>query len=136
MFADADGGGEHAAPVLGGFGVVEGSQHHIVADECAVPEVNAALILEFAAHVDKDVFPDVDVFAAVGMEGREEPEALVHRLADELGEEFPQLLRRVVAGVDLGGDAQGLLADAVHELVGLTAALHRLSLIEMIQKCL
>ena len=73
--------------------MVQRGQHHIVTDEGAVPDIDAALVLEFAAHVDKDVFPDVDVLAAVGVEGREEAKALIHRLPDQPGEQGPQLLR-------------------------------------------
>lgn len=64
-------------------GMVERGQHHIVADEGAVANVNAALILELAAHVEKDALPNVDIFPAVGIKGWEKPEALVHRLAYE-----------------------------------------------------
>ena len=124
MFPDADGSGDHGAPVFGGLGVVQGSQYHVVADEGAVADVDAHLVLEFAAHVDKNVFSNVDVFPTIGIEGGKQAKALIHRGTDELREEGTQFLRLVIAAVDLGGDAQRLLADAVHELVGLAAALH------------
>ena len=133
-FSNVNGGRKHVAAPLRLHGVVQGSQHHIVADEGAVLDENAPLILELAAHVDEDLFADVDVLAAVRVKGREQPKALIHRLADELGEELPQLLRRVVAGVDLGGDAQGLLAGPVHELMGLAPRLHRFPAAEVIEK--
>ena len=78
-----DGSREHIAAVLWRHGMVERGQHHIVADEGAVADVNAALILELAAHIEKDVLPDVDVFPAVGIKGRKQAKALVHRLAYE-----------------------------------------------------
>ena len=115
--------------------MVQGGQHHVVADEGTVVDVDAALVLELAAHVDKDMFADVDVLSAVGIKGWEQPEALVHRLADELGEEGAQLRRLVVAAVDLRRNAQGLLADAVHEQMGLAAPLYRLPAVQMVQKC-
>ena len=82
------------------------------------PDVDAALVLEPAAGVEKDPLAQGDVLAAVGAERGKEREGLVHRLADELGKELADLLGRVVAGVELAGDGQGLLAELVHELVG------------------
>ena len=114
--------------------MVEGGQYHVVADEGAVPDGDAPLVLELAAHVDKDVFPHMDVFAAVGVEGGEKAKALIHRPAGELGEEGAQLLGLVVAAVDFSCQAQGLLADGVHELVDLAAPLHRRPAVQMLQK--
>ena len=102
-----------------------------MADERAVSDKNAALILEFAAHVDKNVFADVDVLSAVSVKRREQREALIHRSADELGKEGAQFLRLVGAAIDLSGDAQGLLADAVHKLMCLATSLYRGSAVQV-----
>ena len=48
--------------------MVDGSQHDVVADECAFVDGDATLVLELAAHVDKDSFTDGGVLAAIGME--------------------------------------------------------------------
>ena len=112
--------------------MVEGSQHHIVADKCPIPDENAALVLKLAPHVDKDIFANVDILSAVGVKGREKPEALIHRPAGQFGKQRPQLSRLMVAPIDLRGNPQSLLADAVHELVGLASAVHRLAAVQML----
>ena len=66
--------------------MVQCGQHHVMADQRTVSDKNAALILEFASHVDKHVFTDMNVLSAVGVKGREQSKALIHRLADQLGE--------------------------------------------------
>lgn len=115
--------------------MVQRGQNHVVTDQGTVSDKNSALVLKFAAHVDKDPFPDMDVLPAVGVEGREQSKALVHRLTDELGKQGPQLLRLMVASVDFGCNPQGLLADTMHEQVGLTAAGNRFSAVQMFQIC-
>lgn len=114
--------------------MIESGQYHVVPDEGTVFNENAALVLKLAAHIDEDVFSHMDVFAAVGIEGGEQSEGLVHRPPDQLRKEGPQLLRRVVAAVYFSCDAQGFLTDAMHEQMGLAAALHRLSAVQMFQK--
>jgi len=69
--------------------VVDGGQHHVVTDQGSIPDGNAALILETAAGVDEYVFPHRDVLSAVGVERREHVEAVIHRLPNHLGEQFP-----------------------------------------------
>ena len=115
--------------------MIEGGQHHIVTNEGIIPDVNAALVLEFTAHVDKNPFSDVDVFAAVGVKGREQSEGFVHRLSDELREQGPQLFRFMVPAVEFRRDAQRLLTGGVHEQMGFAAAGHGRAAVQMIQKC-
>ena len=115
--------------------MVQRGQDHIVPDQGAVSDKNSALILKFAAHVDKDMFADVDILPAVGVERRKQGKALIHRLADKLRKQGPQLLWLMVASVDLCRDPQRLLADAMHEQVCLTAAGNRFSAVQMFQIC-
>lgn len=51
--------------------MIQRGQHHIVADEGAVLNKNAALILKLATSVDKYVPSNMDVLSAVGVERRE-----------------------------------------------------------------
>ena len=86
----------HGAAVVGRHGMVQRGQDHIVPDQGAVSDKNSALILKFAAHVDKDMFADVDILPAVGVERRKQGKALIHRLADKLRKQGPQLDRKSV----------------------------------------
>lgn len=122
---------EPGAP--GGRGVVvQGGQDHIVADEDAVADGNAPLVLEPTAGVEKDLFPKGEVLPAVGGKGGEQGKAFVHRFADELGEQGADLLGRMVPSVQHAGDGQGLLAELVHELMNGRASLHGETPVEMI----
>ena len=72
--------------------MVQGGQDYIVADEDAVADGNAPLVLEPTAGVEKDLFPKGEVLPAVGGKGGEQGEAFVHRFADELGKTGADLL--------------------------------------------
>lgn len=105
--------------------VVEGREDGVVPDEAPVPDDDAALVLEPAAGVDEHVTPQGDVLAEVGGEGREEVHGLVHGLARQLREELADPFGRAVCAVELTGDAQRLLARAVHDGVQRRAARDR-----------
>ena len=62
-------------------------------------------------------FAHGDIFPAVGVKGREQAEPLAHRLSNELGEQRPDLLRRVVGVVQLRREFQRLLRQLVHDLM-------------------
>ncbi len=51
--------------------VIEGGHHHVMSNESAVANGNAALILKAAAGVYEDVPANSHVLAAVGVERRE-----------------------------------------------------------------
>lgn len=53
--------------------MIQSGQYHIVADQSAVVNCNAALILKFTAHVDENPFADRNVFSAVGIKGGKRP---------------------------------------------------------------
>ena len=105
--------------------MVQGSQHHIVADEGAVSDGDASLVLKVAAGVEKHIAANGDVLAVVGIEGREQTEALAHRLADEFREQPYHLLRLMVGKIQfrrqllrpLAGDAH-ILVDGQAHLLG------------------
>ena len=134
-FSDMNGSREHVAAPLRLHGVVQSGQHHIVANQDAVADENAPLILKLAAHVDKDMLADVDVLTAVRVEGREQREALIHWLAGQPGEQDAQLLRRMVAAVDLRREAQRLLTGPVHEQMRLAPVLYGFSAVQILEKC-
>ena len=104
--------------------VVHRGEDHVAADHGAVPKDDAPLVVEVAAGVDEHPFAHGDVFAAVGVKGREEAEALVHRLADELGEDVPNFRLGVVLAVEVAGQTHGLLVELSHKLMKLAAALN------------
>ena len=90
--------------------MIERDKHDIVADERAIANGDAALILKFAACVDEDVFPDGDVFSAVGIKRRETRKGLIDGLSKEFRKQSAKFFGRVVGAVDLHRDAQRLLA--------------------------
>jgi len=64
--------------------MVDGGQHDVMADECALVDGDAALILELAAHVDEHPFTNDGVLAAVGMKRREHAYRLGHLSSPKL----------------------------------------------------
>ena len=64
--------------------MIQSGEDHIVADKRPIAYRNPALILKMAAGINKDIFPERDIFPAVGVEWGMETEPLVHGLSDEL----------------------------------------------------
>ena len=62
---------------------IRGSRRVTLTDERAVADGDAALVLETAAAVDKNIFPHGNVLAAVGIKGRKQAKGSVHRLAGQ-----------------------------------------------------
>ena len=112
--------------LLGFQSMVQGSQYYIVTDQRSVTDGDASLILEPTAAVDEHVLSQSDVFAAVRIEGWEQAEGPVRRLACELGEDVLDLLRGVVGIVQLRSDPQGLLGVPAGSGHGRRALAHRL----------
>ena len=54
--------------------VVEGGQHGVVADQGAVADDDASLVLELTAGVDENIPAQGDVETEIGVEGWEDPE--------------------------------------------------------------
>ena len=91
-----------------GQGVVEGRHDDVVTDEAAVPDPDAALILETTSGIDEDLLAQVDIGAEIGSEGREEAEGLGHCTTDDPLHEVADLLGGAVPGVELGGEPLNL----------------------------
>ena len=70
ILANMDGSIRHTLTLSWVKVVVDGCQHDIVSDECALVDGDAALILELTAHVDEDPFTNDGVLTAVGMKRR------------------------------------------------------------------
>ena len=102
--------------------MVECGKHDAVPDLAAVAEGDAAVVLEVAAVVDKDLFAQVYVLAEVGIERGKYPNRCRYGLAGKLGKQFAYLVGGVVRAVHLAGDAPGLVAHLVHKLSDLGAA--------------
>ena len=56
---------------------------YLVADETTVAQCHTAVILEMATGVDKDMAPDSDIPAEVGVERRKHLERFIHRLTEQ-----------------------------------------------------
>lgn len=97
--------------------MIQSGQYHIVADQSAVVNCNAALILKFTAYVDENPFADRNVFSAVGIKRRKKAESFIHLLSDDAGKDFPYLFRRMVAAIQLRRELQSLLSQLMHVLV-------------------
>ena len=122
--AQADRGGMSGGAVGHCQGVVEGRHDDVVADEAAVPDPDAVLVLEAAPGVDEDVLPQVDIGAEVGGEGREEAEGVGHGTPGDPPHEGADLLRSAVPGVELGGEPLDLDGAPVLEGGGGGAGAH------------
>lgn len=92
------------------------------ADQRPIPDIDAAMILKVAATVDKDIFADVDVFAALRVKGWEQGEAFVDLLPGQFGKESADFFRLVIALIENGGDLHRFKRQLDHVLVGFRAA--------------
>ena len=72
--------------------VVEGRDDGVVPDECAVTDVDSALVLEPATAVDEDPLAESEDPAEVTGEGREQPEGVRNLRAGEGTHESHDLL--------------------------------------------
>ena len=86
-----------------------------MADQGAVSDKNAALILKLATHVDKHVFSHMDVLSTVRVKRREQGKGLIYRPAGQFGEKGPQFFRFMISMVDFRCNFQGFLADPMHK---------------------
>lgn len=76
--------------------VIQGRQYDMMADQGVVSNNNAALILKTAARVDEHVFPEADVFAEVGVKGREHREGFIYDLSGQPAHQIPDLFGRMI----------------------------------------
>ena len=65
--------------------VVQGSQHSVVSYKCSVSDEDAALVLELAACIDKNMVPDSDVFSKISVERCLYSDAFTDRLCSDPG---------------------------------------------------
>ena len=84
LAAYRNGAADHVAARLRIFVVIDGADSAVMPYQAVVADGNAAPILKGAAHIYKGAFAYRGAFPAVGIEGREEPEAAVERLAGKL----------------------------------------------------
>lgn len=63
--------------------VVDGCQHHIMANERTVPDGYTALILKMASGIDKHIFANVNIFPEVCVKGRKQAKAVIHFFPDD-----------------------------------------------------
>ena len=71
IFTNMDRGRMIVAPVFFCHPVINGSQHHVGADQRAVSNIDPSLILKVAAAVDKYLFPHENILSTVCIERRE-----------------------------------------------------------------
>ena len=82
-FPDMDWSREEVIPLLRIWVVVECGEYGIVTDQSTVIDCDSALILESAAGVNEHVFSKLDIFPAVGIEGREETKGRIDRASGQ-----------------------------------------------------
>ena len=109
VLPNVDGSIRHALPLGRGKVVVDGSQYDVMADECALVDGDATLILKLATHVDEYPFTHDRVLAAVGMEWRKHAYRLRHLPVPKLLQQIVQLLWSMVFPVNLGRYLQCIL---------------------------
>ncbi|WP_035779906.1 hypothetical protein, partial [Arthrobacter sp. H14] len=76
-----------------------------------------ALTLKGAPGIDKNPFPEGDVFPEVRVQRWEDRDRFVDGLTGQLRQQLPHLRRFVITTIKLAGDAQGILAYSVHHLM-------------------
>ena len=64
--------------------MIDGCQHDIMAYECTLVNGDAALILELTTHIDEHPLTNNGIFAAIGMERREQAYRLGHFTSPKL----------------------------------------------------
>src|SRR5699024_11358311 len=90
--------------------VVQRGEYRVVPDQGVVADADATLVLELASGVDEDAGAQRDVLAEVGVQRRAKRDGLIHGLPDQSGEQLTHLPGRLVAAIELRGDAPPLLA--------------------------
>lgn len=103
--------------VFGRKAVVERGEDDVVPDLAVVADGYATVVLKMAAGVDEYPAADMDVFAEIGVERREDAQRGSDLAAEQPGEQGPHLAGRVVSAVQLERDTPGLVAHFVHEPV-------------------
>ena len=107
--------------------MVDGSQHDIVTNECAIVNGDSALVLELAAHVDEHPLTNNGVLTTVSMKRREHPNRLRHLSSPQLFQQIMQLLWSMILAVNLSRYLQCLLRQPMKHHVDIAAADDRLS---------
>ena len=94
--------------------MVKRSDHRLRTYQCTVAYRDTALILKLTACVDKHIFAELSIFAAIGVERREHIRAFRERSACQLFHQHADLLGRMVGVVQLGGYLHRLVAEIGH----------------------
>lgn len=103
--------------VSGGKAVVERGEDDVVSDLAVIADGYASVVLKVAAGVDEYTAADADVFPEIGIERRKDAQRGIGRLPEQLGEQCPHLVGRMIGAVQLEGDAPRFAAYLVHETV-------------------
>lgn len=119
--------GAHAFPVRGVEVMVEGGDHHLMPDQAAVADFDAALILKTAPRIDEHSPAHCDIFAEIGVKGREKSKPFAGFPAGQLRKQGAQLLLRMKSAVDDRRDALCLAAArCISKCISLPAAIYSL----------
>lgn len=114
--------------------VIYGSNDHAVADEGAVADTDAALILKTAAGVDEDISADADVFAEVRVEGQKHSEAFINVPPSDAAHVFTDFFHVMHARIELLGEPLRLQRPSVHAVVGFRTCGKRFTLTEIFKQ--
>src|SRR5262249_30220627 len=86
-------------------GMARRDDAYVRPDQHVISDVETTEIIESAVLIDEDIAPDADFVPAGGIKWRDQHEALVYLLADELAEQRPNFGRIVERRtVECGGD--------------------------------
>ena len=114
--------------------MIQGSQNDMMADQGAVADDNAALILKTAARIHKHVFPEMDIFSEIGIKGREHREGFINGVSCQPAHQITDLFWRVIGTVEFSGNTHGFVTHFDHEFVEFRSGMDRQSVIDMGKK--
>ena len=116
--------------------MIQRREYDAMTDQCTVINENTALILEFAAGIDKYMLSNRNIFSKVGIKRRKQTKPFVNRFSDQFRKQRLQFFRFMLLRVDLHRDFLCLTAVVPHQLNCLGIFPDRLALAEVFQKFL
>lgn len=116
-FSHYDGSRKHRSTGFGNNTVVERGEYYVVPHQAIVAQRDAAVVLEMAASIDKDILSDGDILSEIGIKRREDTKGTIYFLTEKPGEQSPYFIRSMVGGIQLKSDFPRFIAHTVHKLI-------------------
>ena len=83
--------------------MVQCSHDYVMSYKYVIADCDTSLVLKAAPAVEEDIFSYRYIFSTVSIKGRKEVKTFIHLFSDELRKNFSQLIRGMVAVVELCG---------------------------------